>query len=79
VGNGEWGERNGEWGMGIQFPIPHSPFPVPLSLELLMKPVAEPFYPCHGAGPYCGALIVPSLCGGAMNPYNGASNFVASY
>jgi hypothetical protein len=66
VGNGECGIGNGEWGYHFIFRIPH--FPSPLSAELLMKPVAEPFYPCPGAAPYRGALIVPGLCGGAMNP-----------
>jgi hypothetical protein len=71
--------RNAEWGKRMPSPVPHSAFPIPHSPELLMKPLAEPFYPCPGAGPYCGALIVPGLCGGAMNPYNGVLNFVASY
>jgi hypothetical protein len=77
--SGECGMRNGEKGCHRLFRIPHSAFPIPHSPELLMKPLAEPFYPCPGAGPYCGALIVPGLCGGAMNPYNGVLNFVASY
>jgi len=61
--NWECGIGNAEWGKKMPFPIPHSafripncPLPVILSLGLLMKLVAEPFYPCLGAGPYCGAL-----------------------
>src|SRR5215510_10492995 len=92
VGSGEWGMESGEWGVGscsgegsgegnFLFPTPHSPLPIPeiLSPKLLMKTGVGSFYPCLNAGPYCGALIVPGLCGGAINPYNGASNFVAAY
>ena len=80
MGDGKWNVMIGNGNEKV-IPDPYSPFPAPiiLSTEPLMKPVAEPFYPCLGAAPYCGALIVPGLCGGAMNPYNGPSHFVACY
>ena len=83
MGNGQRavGSGEGSWKGNFLFPTPHSPLPIPeiLSPKLLMKTGVGSFYPCLNAGPYCGALIVPGLCGGAINPYNGASNFVAAY
>jgi len=52
--------------------------------RLLMKPGSESFF-IHAllqdpiAGPWRRPLIVPGLCGGEVNPYNGSSDFVTSY
>src|SRR5215471_17263577 len=88
VGGGEWGVGSGEWESTFPLPTPYSPLPfsVILSPKLLMKTGVGSFYPCSSRAhrgtllrTSCVALIVPGLCGGEINPYNDASNFVAAY